>query len=505
MLSNMKLRTKLIGAFVLVALVPAVIGTIALRSMGRIAQADQRLYEEATVPLPELSDISVAFQRMRVASRDFIFAEGDLQKRAKFEEQLTTLSADIEKVSNSFEKRNLSPEMRRTFEDYKMARRAYLIYLTRIMELAKAGKDRDAWAILWSDGYNTEVTNGLKSIDKMEELKVEEARQAVEDNKALAAASIWQMIVAISIGLVLAIGSGVLLTAIIVRPLGMFATSMAASSDQLSAVSHDMSSNAEETSAQANVVATAAEQVTQNMHTVGTSTEEMTASIREIAKNAHEAAKVATSAVRSAEMTNNTMSKLGESSAEIGQVVKVITSIAQQTNLLALNATIEAARAGEAGKGFAVVANEVKELAKETARATEDISRKIELIQGNTKEAIDTISQIGGVIAQINDISNTIASAVEEQSATTNEIARNVAEAVLGSSQVTENIASVATAAKNTTSGAAGTQRAAQDLARMAAGLQQLVGHSSRQRRNGIPHIPHPPKAAYAGLEAGHH
>ena len=289
----------------------------------------------------------------------------------------------------------------------------------------------------------------------------------------------------------------------VMKAIGESSHALASSSEELSSVSHEMSSNAEETSVQANVVAAAAEQVTKNMHTVATSTEEMTASIREIAKNAHEAAKVATAAVRSAEMTNTTMSKLGESSGEIGQVVKVITSIAQQTNLLALNATIEAARAGEAGKGFAVVANEVKELAKETANATEDISRKIGLIQGNTQEAIDTIVQIGLIIGQINDISNTIASAVEEQAATTNEIARNVAEAVRGSSQVTENITSVATAAQSTTSGAAGTQQAAGALARMAAELQQLVERFKYEEDIRSAHAFHSGNSTHAGLRSG--
>ncbi len=169
------------------------------------------------------------------------------------------------------------------------------------------------------------------------------------------------------------------------------------------------------------------------------------------------------------------MSKLGDSSTEIGQVVKVITSIAQQTNLLALNATIEAARAGEAGKGFAVVANEVKELAKQTAKATEDISRKIEAIQGDTKNAVGAIGHISEVIKQVNDISNTIASAVEQQNATTNEMARNVGEAAKGSGEITRNIAGVAEAAESTTHGAADSLKAAQSLAKMATDLRELV------------------------------
>ena len=258
--------------------------------------------------------------------------------------------------------------------------------------------------------------------------------------------------------------------------IGHNSQTLASSSEELSAVSAQMSSNAEETSSQANVVSAASEQVSKNIQTVATATEEMSSSIKEIAKSATEAAKIATAAVRTAESTNATVGKLGESSAEIGQVIKVITSIAQQTNLLALNATIEAARAGEAGKGFAVVANEVKELAKETAKATEDISRKIEAIQGDTKGAVEAIGQITTIINQLNDISNTIASAVEEQTATTNEITRNVGEAAKGSSQIVENIVSVATAAKSTTEGATNTQTAAQELARMAAELQRLVG-----------------------------
>jgi methyl-accepting chemotaxis protein len=175
------------------------------------------------------------------------------------------------------------------------------------------------------------------------------------------------------------------------------------------------------------------------------------------------------------ETTNATISKLGRSSAEIGQVIKVITAIAQQTNLLALNATIEAARAGEAGRGFAVVANEVKELAKETAKATEDIGRKIEMIQSDSKGAINAIAEIGGIIHQINDISNTIASAVEEQTATTNEISQNLIEAARGSTEIAQNITAVAGAARNTSEGAGNSQRTGEEVSRTAVELQRLI------------------------------
>lgn len=254
------------------------------------------------------------------------------------------------------------------------------------------------------------------------------------------------------------------------------AKTLATSSESMTAVSQEMAGTAEETSAQANVVSAASQEISRNVQTVATGAEEMGASIKEIAENANEAARIAASAVKVADTANVTVGKLGDSSAEIGQVIKVITSIAEQTNLLALNATIEAARAGEAGKGFAVVANEVKELANQTAKATDEISTKIKAIQGDTHGAVDAIGEISMIINQINDISNTIASAVEEQTATTAEIGRNVGEAARGTTEITENINGVAQAASDTSNGIGQTQSAATELEKMAADLQELVG-----------------------------
>jgi methyl-accepting chemotaxis protein len=281
-------------------------------------------------------------------------------------------------------------------------------------------------------------------------------------------------------------------------------TTVASSATELSATATQLAGGAEETTNQSAQVAAAAEQMSTNMTTMSAATEQMSANVKtvsaaieqanasvgEMAKSAERAATVAADATQLVTASNTQIGNLRNAAEQIGNVIEVIQDIADQTNLLALNATIEAARAGDAGKGFAVVASEVKELAKQTAAATEDIRRRIEGIQTSTGQAVRSIGEITEVIKNVNEVSRTIASAVEEQSITTREIAKNVAEtstaaktvarSVTESATVTreiaKNIAQVDMAAKQTAQGASVTQTASGKVSDVTEQLHALVG-----------------------------
>ena len=250
---------------------------------------------------------------------------------------------------------------------------------------------------------------------------------------------------------------------------------ISSSSEELAAVSAQLNSYAEESSSQAHEVANTSASVSQSTQVVASSAEEFSASIREISINAMEASNVANKAVQIASNTNSQMAKLRNSSVEIGAVLGVISGIAEQTNLLALNATIEAARAGELGKGFAVVANEVKELARSTAKATNEIGNSINTIQSDAKSAIESLEEITQIINKISDISNVIAAAVEEQAATVGEISRSIFTSAAGSSAITQNIQGVADSSGKITQGSAEIQSSSVELARVSSQLRALV------------------------------
>ena len=253
------------------------------------------------------------------------------------------------------------------------------------------------------------------------------------------------------------------------------ASSLAAASSELSATARQMEGACGRSNVETGTAASSSQEISRGVQIVATNMEEMGASIKEIARSSSEAANMANEALSRAHETNATITQLGISSQEIGNVIKVISSIAQQTNLLALNATIEAARAGDAGRGFAVVANEVKELAKQTAKATEDITNKIGALQKDSGAAVEAIGSIGQNIEKLNRIATSIAAAVEEQNATTNEVARVVQDSARGVVSIAETVKNLSKSAAETSNGASQTLEAATSLAVIAEKLRTLV------------------------------
>ena len=517
------LRVKVLTAVAVACIVALVVGILSLTQLSNLQQRTADVQAQGLVPTSQMAAIRRAFLQTRIdaVADELIPGSNDEGPEHKaFLADVDTMNAAVATFANG---RQVTPaqaagvaKLRDAWAGYQTARAHSLAYI-RVGSAAGYMKIRNSESKPAAKALNTALSD-------LEASAASQASATVSDAQATYRSARTLLIVVLVVGLALAVLLGLFVARLIIGPVkavrdglvamasgdltvqvpvsstdevgqmakalneaahsvrstissaGESAISLAAAAEQLTGSSESIAASAEETAVQAGTVAAAAEQISRNVQTVASGSDEMGASINEIAQNASEAARVAGTAVQAAEATTATMNKLGLSSQEIGEVVKTITSIAEQTNLLALNATIEAARAGEAGKGFAVVANEVKELAQETARATEDIARRVDAIQADTGQATDAIASISAIIDSINDYQSAIAAAVEEQTATTQEMSRSVAEVAGGAASISTTVGGLAEAADAAQAEAASTQLASDELAALARQLHALVG-----------------------------
>jgi methyl-accepting chemotaxis protein len=563
--SNVKLRTKLVGGFVIMALVAGLIGGLGCWSTHRVTQDMRDIAGNYLPSIESLLKVKLGGEQVKTALRTLLDADARPDVHKQQYECVATARESYQAAWKVYESLPHRPEEEMVWKELAPAWEAWRSDNSEFLRLAedfdkietgapaRTGADMRAHMnhqMMTVCHASQQKANDL--LDRLIKVNSDAAAEASQHTEQGAARAAMMLVTTTLVVLVAAAVFGTVLALSVTQPLlnsVAFVQSMAkgdltqtldidrqdeigtlakalnemganlrrmfaditsntavltGSSTELAATASQLASGAEETTTQSATVAAAAEQMSTNMttmaassekmsgnvKTVASAVEELTASISEVAKSAEQAATVADTAAELAKAGNNKINELGAAAGEIGKVIEVIQDIAEQTNLLALNATIEAARAGDAGKGFAVVATEVKELARQTAAATEDIRQRIEGIQGSTGQVVQSIGEIGEVIKKVNEVSRTIASAVEEQSITTKEIARNVAQTSLAAESVAKgvadsasvthkiarNIVEVDQAAKQTAQGATIAQSASGKVTRVADQLQSLVG-----------------------------
>ncbi|MEU8238125.1 methyl-accepting chemotaxis protein [Actinoplanes missouriensis] len=519
--ADLSVRVKILTAIGVATLVALVVGLVTLLALNKAADAAQAIYDNNVVNVTQVGQIRAAIVQTRLDVATSAIAPDDATSE-KYNDATADDIAAVDDAIASYRDGTYAgdPAVLTTLDELW---KEFQQVVDERQSAAAADNDYATWTSVNEDEIAPVVAKMMAAVDSLTAAEAADAATNATSAQSKSTSSRRLSIVLLAVGLVFALALGAAVAAAIVRSLSRVravcealaagdltrtsglssadepgqmgraldaamvrlrgtvatidgsATSLAAASDEMTNVSAQIAASAERTAGVAQHVSDAAEEVSRSVSTVSAGGDEMSTSIREISQNATEAAQVAGEAVQLASTTSRTMGKLGDSSAEIGNVIKVITAIAEQTNLLALNATIEAARAGELGKGFAVVASEVKDLAQETARATEDISRRVETIQADTSGAITAIEEISRVIARISDFQTTIASAVEEQTATTAEMNRSVAEAAAGTSSIAQTIGGVADAARDTSEGAGRSQQTTGELARLSTELSGLV------------------------------
>ncbi|MBO3742840.1 methyl-accepting chemotaxis protein [Actinoplanes flavus] len=512
------MKIKILSVIAILAATAMVQGVVALGGMRLMNNASTSLYHMSVIPMEHVEELALIMRQTRVDTLDHALSTTD-GRMTEFEKAIKADDDAFARAAALYRKESIAPELVddltaewRNYQD----NRAKILAASRRNDFAEVARIRDAEA-------RPLFTEASEIVAELVDRERQGAQRSVDDAYMTWQKSRWTTMTLLFGGLALAVAFGLFVSRRIVASLrrvshvvdglavgdltrtaavssrdelgtmaagldtattrlretvgvlGANSETLAEAAHHLAGTSTQIAGSAEETSIRSDSVSTSAEEVSRNVDTVAAAAEQMGASIREIASSAADAAQVARGAVEMAGQANQTVSDLGTSSAEIGDVLQMITQIAEQTNLLALNATIEAARAGEAGKGFAVVASEVKDLSQATAAATEDIATRVAAIQGASSAAAEAIGQISEIIEKVHDYSATIASAVEEQSAVTSEISRSVAEASSGATDIAQNITGVATAAQTTASRIAGTQAAVAELGQMSTTMRGIV------------------------------
>ncbi|MEV4350492.1 methyl-accepting chemotaxis protein [Actinoplanes sp. NPDC049596] len=515
---NLKVGVRIQAAIGVAALAALAIGIAGLVAISTLGEKNKLLYENNVAPLTELSTVQRNSQAIRARYLEYGVATDATQ--AKLSGEIDDRVKLLDEALTAYRPGAVDPA---NVDAFEKAFNGFMdVGNNTMIPLAKANK-YEAFAAAYRDTALPLMSDASDAVEAENTAQLAQATTRAKESEEAAAGARRLQIIFLVVGLAAAIVLGAIVARAIARRLGRVkqsltamangdltatvdvkgrdeigemaamllvaqqqtrevvasvgsaAQSLAAAAEQTSVIANQISDGAATASEQARMVSSASEEVSLSVSTVAAGSEEMGSAIAEIAHSANSAAEVVGQAVNAAASANQTIGTLGESSREIGDVIRVITAIAEQTNLLALNATIEAARAGETGKGFAVVAGEVKDLAQETARATEDIARRVEAIQNDSGLAVNAIGEISEIIGHISDYTTTIASAVEEQSATTAEMNRNVNEAANATGQINQGITSVAENARTTAESVGDAQRSAAELSRMSNELQAAV------------------------------
>ena len=533
--NNMKVGTRLITGFLLVAVIAAIVGIVGIAKIRQIDAADTALYEKSTVPLGDLAFMSVSFQRVRINLRDALEAKSEREVQEAVA-TLQKLRAEIGERGDKFERSIATEEGRRLFAEFKESRKVYTGYVDRVLELHKENKIDESMALLHGDAKKAAL-HEQELMNKLMESKETQARETSESNTREAKLAFLVMTVLVAVGVLLAVALGLLISRSITRPLGEAVTvanalaqgnlavqvevrskdetgmlmaameqmvnslrdvisrtvdvssGIAAASNQLHSTSAQIATGAEEVACQAGTLATASEQMSATSSDIARNCSMAAEASQQTTESAHAGAAVVQATITGMNViadrvrqTSKTVEALGNRSDQIGEIVSTIEDIADQTNLLALNAAIEAARAGEQGRGFAVVADEVRALAERTTKATREIGEMIKAIQSETREAVkameEGVSEVENGAASSQESGRAlerIMDRINEVSMQINQIATAAEEQTATTGEVTGNIQQITEVVQLTARGADETAGAAAQLAGQAKELQTLV------------------------------